>query len=448
MSTDPATIAAILGATSPGPRSRFARLAAFLAEDHASRLDPYIKWVRNPLAVLSLAAVAAVPCGLFLHPRGLVLAAGLAALVAVGTAWPWVSARGLSGRLAFGRDRVREGEAVAATLVVRNRWPWGAWGIALRGSPDGRGASLAHVPGWGAAEVRWELVPDRRGIYPGASRGPSLATAFPFGLIESGRRLDVPGRLIVWPASFPVGALPDATSGTEGDGLDPRDRPGSSGDPIGVRPYRRGDSIRRVHWPQSARQGELIVSEVESRGPARVQVVVDLDPATRGGSGASGTAEWSIRIAASLAGGWIAQGAEVEVLHGGAGGRIDAGKGPPLGRLRRVLDALAGIDLEGDPGSFAPLARLLDGPEARRFAGALRVVIATDLGLIAAGDRPGSPTGRGPSERYVTLDAGAFADDRAGRAGPPRLPVRPWIRVDDPVDVAGQVRRAGKGGGR
>src|SRR5437763_667061 len=49
----------------------------------------------NPLGVLLLAALAAILCGLFLHPQGLVLGGGALAVIVLGIAWPWVSLRGL-----------------------------------------------------------------------------------------------------------------------------------------------------------------------------------------------------------------------------------------------------------------------------------------------------------------------------------------------------------------
>ena len=56
-----------------------------------------------------------------------------------------------------------------------------------------------------------------------------------------------------------------------------RDRPGTWGDVLGVRPYRRGDVLRRIHWPQSARHGQLVVCEVQASRPS-VQIVLDTHP--------------------------------------------------------------------------------------------------------------------------------------------------------------------------
>src|SRR5882757_5722125 len=55
----------------------------------------------NPCGALLLVAGVALLCGLFLSPHALVLFAGLAAVLAVGVVWPWVTLRGATARLTF-----------------------------------------------------------------------------------------------------------------------------------------------------------------------------------------------------------------------------------------------------------------------------------------------------------------------------------------------------------
>ena len=59
-------------------RRWLARLGETFTRDCFSRYERYLKWARDPLAVLILAANASALCGLFLHPQGFVLAFGLA----------------------------------------------------------------------------------------------------------------------------------------------------------------------------------------------------------------------------------------------------------------------------------------------------------------------------------------------------------------------------------
>ncbi len=306
----------------------------------------YLRRLKTPLGTLGLAAVASGLCGMFLHPQGFIVFFGLLAVAGLGVAWPWLSVRGLSGSLEFDRSRCREGDAIAVRLTLRNRMPWGAWGVSVRGGfgePTGEGrddiplVGLAFVPGWRTIAVAVELVPGCRGVYP--VRPPRVACGFPFGLWEASRPLDVAAPLLVWPRTVPVGPVPDAEGHQPSDGLATRDRAGHWGDPLGVRPYRRGDPLRRVHWGLSARHGELIVREVQSNAVPRVQIVLDTHPAAHAGAGPEGSREWAIRVAASLAEGWIGQGAEVELVFDGAS--VPARGGSARARAAAVLDALA-----------------------------------------------------------------------------------------------------------
>ncbi len=412
-----------------------AKVGELLTREYASRFDACIKWIRNPMAVLLLALIASVLCGLFLHSRALILAAGLTGILCVGTIWPWLAVRGLSGTLGFDKARIREGEKISAHLVVRNRMPWAAWGLYLRGEArdgvSGARTGIAFVSGWHVTESKWELIPEQRGEYPHAI--PRIGSAFPFGLWDASRPLSVPSPLLVWPRTFPVGPIPEAANGREGEGLSPRNKAGISGDLLGVRPYRRGDSLRRVHWPQSARHGHLIVCELESHAIPSVQIVVDTNPETHSGVGPESSMEWAIRITASFVEGWLSQGAEIEVVFGT--NSVSAAAGSVAARRTRILDAMARVK----PDSALGFGDVVDGLACRRFDGGLRVIVATNLSLQSLPER--TVTAR--AERFVVLDASAFVEESI-RIPPVPLRVRPWILVNDSTDAPSAIRRAWK----
>jgi uncharacterized protein (DUF58 family) len=50
---------------------------------------------------------------------------------------------------------------------------------------------------------------------------------------------------------------------------------------FGVREYRPGDPLRRIHWRSSARHGELIVREFEPPGVQTLGIFCDPSPPTR-----------------------------------------------------------------------------------------------------------------------------------------------------------------------
>ncbi len=413
---------------------------SLLTRDFLPGVTPFTRWVRTPLGSLAFSAIASGLCGLFLHPQGFLVFFGVVVVTTLGLVWPWISVRGLKGVLIFEQSRCREGEPITAKLIVRNRCPWGAWGVSLKadvgagvdGNLETIVAGLVFVPGWRTSEVTFEWVSHCRGLYP--RRSLLLVTGFPFGLWEASRNVMAPEPLLVWPRTFAVAPLPEAADGHASEGLATHDRPGNWGDLLGVRPYRRGDSLRRVHWAQTARHGEMIVCEVQSNASPRIQVILNTDSTAQVGSGSDSSREWGIRIAASLLEGWGGQGAEVELLFGDRVICRHAGTCRSTASSR--LDTIACWESQQDQEHVSVVEPLR---EFRSPAGRIRVVITTDLGLRAFAE--GS---RWQSEiRFIVLRARGFGHDADGDflEG---LPVAPWVVIEGPAHVASSLRKLGK----
>ena len=296
----------------------------------------WVDWVKKPIATLAVAFVAAIACAAFVNPVALISAVAILSVIALGYGWPSISILGLTARIRFHDRRVSSGESVRATVSIRNAWPWPVWGICLT-SDFGSEATiaLARVAGGSVTEFSVGFVAGCRGVYP---RTPvRLTTSFPFGLREASREVAVERSLIVWPDIVPLDTLLDAAETRPTDDTFSEQRVGDSGDMAGTRPFRHGDSLRRVHWAQTARTGAMVVCERESPVLAAVRVVFDSDPAVHEGAGASGTLEWSIRIAASICAAYHRNNARVECCFGHETILIAAG----LEGWRRFLDELA-----------------------------------------------------------------------------------------------------------
>ena len=279
---------------------------------------------------------------------GVLIVAGiLASVLAVGIAWPWVSMRGIRCELSFAQHRVREGETVAAVLRVQNRFPWPVWGLVLeRGLTHQEGDSgqvaLARVNGWTSSVFNWDFVPQQRGVYPLAT--PELATGFPFGLFRAACHASIDRELIVWPHTVPLHSLPDAFE------IDPRDERhsdslvGDAGEVLGTRGFRQGDSLRRIHWPQSARHQRLIVCERQAPATCAVALAVDLESVARMPA-MRASLEQVIRVAASVCESLHRLHADVECRIGCDLFRV----GGSATGLRRLMDFLARIPRGGTP---------------------------------------------------------------------------------------------------
>ena len=88
-------------------------------------------------------------------------------------------------------------------------------------------------------------------------------------------------------------------------------RAGSGTELFGIREYRPGDSLRRIHWRSSARRGELVVREYEPPGLQTLTILVDPTPQS------VPQADQIARLAASEAWDCIREGGRVAI--GGPG---------------------------------------------------------------------------------------------------------------------------------
>lgn len=400
----------------------FDRLRAVAHYDFSPRFSRRVRAaVLSPLGILLLAAAVAVLVGLALHPRVFALAGGLLAVAAAGVCWPWLTCRGVRAAVAFDRPRGVEGGEVGVTAAVTNHLPWSGWGLTVRDPQAGLAVRLPRVAGRTRSVCRWVFVPPVRGEYP-AGR-PSLGTGFPFGLWESKRAADVSARLVVWPRTFPVGPVPSSDGADVAEGNVTRNKVGSTGDVLGVRPYRRGDSPRRIHWAQSARHDRLIVCELQSHSRPVVLLVLDADPAVHT-SGGDGSREWAIRVTASLAKGWLEAGAQVGLIWGETYLLPQAG----AAQVSRLLDGLARVSDEA-----RPLAAVLGDLRVAKDSTGVQVVITTDRGRTPADGNPAACL-----RRWVVLDRAGFGHE-GGRPSP-RMGPRAWLDIPSAEAVPHALR--------
>jgi uncharacterized protein (DUF58 family) len=198
-----------------------------------------------------------------------VVAVGIFAftLFAIGIVWPIVALSRL-GVEAFAPTDATVGDVVelhvaitgrAARVDVRPLDPIGTWWCTAAPA-EGR---IPHVAG-------------RRGVF--RSVRVQLRTSAPLGVFVRTRtvRVALPAPIFVAPRPRPAPAvlqpIPDERF-SSGAPLLVR----GGGDSVRtVRPYAPGDAARLVHWPTSARRGEIVVREHEPPPALGVALVVDL----------------------------------------------------------------------------------------------------------------------------------------------------------------------------
>ncbi len=183
--------------------------------------------------------------------------------------------------------------------------------LATKGSARGP-ALLSGLVGSVPVRAATGVVPregwkERRTIGP-LQRGPIVAQAWvletsdPLGFFRF-RRNGADGEVaLVLPRFMSLTSQPQAR---ELEASVSAPRAGSGMELFGVREYRSGDPLRRIHWRSSARLGELVVREYEPPGQQTVGIFCDPNPPTRE------AADQIARLAASEAWDCIREGGRV-----------------------------------------------------------------------------------------------------------------------------------------
>ena len=122
----------------------------------------------------------------------------------------------------------------------------------------------------------------------------------------------------------------------------------SSGDDdefYGVREYKEGESVKKIHWISSARKNKLIVKQFQLQSFFGATIIFNLEKARNLGEGKESVAEYIIKIAASVAHYLTEKGVSIELLaHIGEIVHLPFNKGQE--HLESILRVLAAAQAE------------------------------------------------------------------------------------------------------
>jgi uncharacterized protein (DUF58 family) len=214
--------------------------------------------------------------------------------------------------------------------------------------------------------VRYTLKRVPRGRYAFADVRAELGD--PFGLEIAVVPLPAPGALLVYPRLVQLERLFSESGARSHDGRRLLLRRHTGFELHGVREYERGESLRRVHWPSTARRGQLMVKELEDTPRDEIALLLDADASSVVGE----SFDVQVRAAGSILDAYVRRGRRA-VLVVSSERREVQHVHSPASDWRRALELLAAVEATGT----APASRLLteeDGPVAR----------ALDLAVVTA----------------------------------------------------------------
>ncbi len=225
--------------------------------------------------------------------------------------------------------------------------------------------------------VPYQLVGMRRGRF---QVGPGvLVFQDPLDWSQWVRRTHMNDRLTIWPRRY---SLPQGFWNSHPELGNRHGRPWDPPDPLlvaGIRPYRMGDPIRRIHAYASAQSGQLMVKEEEHFNARNVEVLLHPQTGLHPWSGVDrGVLEDAVSITATVIEHSLADGLEVGLSISAilAGHPHGLSEPPSHGQATRarLLTALAWVEPSGN--MTDNLARHLHLLKRRIARGGVLVVVA------------------------------------------------------------------------
>lgn len=177
---------------------------------------------------------------------------------------------------------VQEDEEFSVNLTIHNRSLLPRYGLQVKDRlPKNieRISPETDVLGVCSQESETEIYQARamrRGVYK--LETAEVACEDLLGIFHVRAALRHAGEILVFPSAARINIrdifLSQARGGFEGSAV----RRADSAEIHGVREYYPGDELRRIHWPTSARAGELVVMELEERPGLQAIIAVDASP--------------------------------------------------------------------------------------------------------------------------------------------------------------------------
>jgi uncharacterized protein (DUF58 family) len=296
-----------------------------------------------------LAAWAFGSRSLYAPAVGLVLAVGLAVL------WTLLLARPFRLHRRIDREQPIEGDDIGIIVELE------AGGGVLPGSV------LLHDPAGGLGER--DLVVPRDGnrlrvaywvqqVPRGRYRftGAEVSVEDPFGLSRRDQELPDTGTLLVYPRLAKLASLFSERGMRSHGGGRVLLRRTAGFELHSVREYQDGESLRRVHWPSTARRQQLMVKELEDTPRDETVVVIDAQAGFGAGTPPESSFDAQVRAAGSLLWTHARRGRNAQLL-------VSRGTGAEAVSVRsyqrdwpRAMEALAAAEQDGNRSLEAFLA--------------------------------------------------------------------------------------------
>jgi uncharacterized protein (DUF58 family) len=259
----------------------------------------------------------------------------------------------------------------------------------------------------GRLRGRYTLRKVPRGRYP--IEEAEVVLEDPFGLERVAVPLPAGESILVYPRLVELDRLFSEAGARTPEGRRLLLRRPSGFDLHSVREYEQGESLRRVHWPSTAKRAQLMVKELEDSPRDEAAVLLDADASAVVGEPPESTFEVAVRAAGSLLKAHASRGRRAALVVNCARPvyqRVHSYDG----EWRRALELLAAVEPDG----HTPAAALL-ADEAGAASRALELTVVTSALSPRLAERLANRQLARHGATLVYVDPASFAAQPAAR---------------------------------
>lgn len=206
--------------------------------------------------------------------------------------------------------------------------------------------SLEYLGGGSTKNLKYRCSCPQRGRY---ELGPFYIYFFdPWGLFYLKKACSIYSELYVYPRTFNIKKFPSLMKGiAPWFGIEASRVSGDEHEFYGIREYKAGDPIKKIHWFSTARKNRLIVKQFQQQVFFRATIIFNLNKERNFGTGKESVVEYTVKIAASVAKYLIERNVSLELIaHTGEMVHIPFNKGS--GHLEDIMKALATAQAESN----------------------------------------------------------------------------------------------------
>lgn len=358
------------------------------------------RWILALGGGIYLAAWALGSKALYPVAIGLVLAVLAAAL------WVRLLKRPMTLRRNLGRAERLAGEDVAVELELDTEGLAPSGTLLLRERVARLGErETPLVQRHGRLRGRYLLRRVPRGRYP--IEETQVVIEDPFGLERVVVDIPASASILVYPRLVDVDRLFSESGARTPEGRRLLMRRPSGFDLHSVRDYQQGESLRRVHWPTTARRGHLMVKELEDSPRDETAVLLDADAGVVVGEAHDSSFELAVRAAGSVVKSHAARGRRAALVVNSLRPiyqRVHSFDGD----WHRALEILAAVEPDGR----TPVANLL-ADEAGPASRAIELTVVTSALSPRLVERLAHRALARQGATLVYVDAASFAKGSA-----------------------------------